>query len=254
MKIGIVSGHKIPNLINNSEKITVETMYGDTSIELSELENHEIFFINRHGKEFNTPPHKINYLANIQAFHSSHVECIFSIGTVGSMKNSIKPGDFVVPHDFIDFTKSRPQSFFDYNRIHIDMSNPYCTPLRDSLIQSCKKIKKVNFHEKAVYLTTEGPRLETVSEIKFFSQIADIVGMTGSPEVTLARERGICYAALCVVCNMATGFQNRLTADEISKIYKEKEPLVSNLLKSTIESLTDKRTCNCKSVLQKASL
>ena len=78
--------------------------------------------------------------------------------------------------------------------------------------------------------------------------------MTGTPEIFLARERGICYAALCVVCNMATGLQNRLIADEISKIYKEKEPLVSNLLKDTIESLTDKRNCNCKNVLQKASL
>lgn len=254
MKIGIISGHKIPNLISNSEKIIVETIYGDTSVEVSELGNHKIFFLNRHGEKSNIPPHKINYLANIQAFHSSHVECIFSIGTVGSMKNNIKPGDFVLPHDFIDFTKLRLQSFFDDKRVHIDMTNPYCTSLRTSLIQICKKIKKASFHEKGIYLTTEGPRLETASEINFFSQLADIVGMTGTPEIVLARERGMCYASLCVVCNMATGLQNRLIADEISKIYKEKEPLISKLLKSTIESLADKRTCKCKNVLQKASL
>jgi 5'-methylthioadenosine phosphorylase len=254
MKIGIISGHKIPNLISNSEKINIETIYGDTSFEVSKMGNHEIFFLNRHGEKSNIPPHKINYLANIQAFFSSHVDCIFSIGTVGSMKNNIKPGDFVLPHDFTDFTKLRSQSFFDDKRVHIDMTDPYCISLRNLIIQSCKKIKNTNIHEKGIYLTTEGPRLETASEIKFFSQIGDVVGMTGSPEIVLAREKGICYATICIVCNMATGLQNRLIADEISQIYKEKEPLVSNLLKDTIESLTDKRNCNCKNVLQKASL
>lgn len=255
MKIGIISGHKIPNLMSDSEKVVVETKYGNTLVEVSKSGNNEIFFINRHGEKSNIPPHKINYLANSQALASSHVESIFSIGTVGSMKRIIKPGDFVIPHDFIDYTKSRPQTFFDDTRVHVDMTNPYCPSLRDQLIQSCKKIKAANFHEKGVYLATEGPRLETASEIHFLSQVADIVGMTGIPEVALARERGMCYVALCVVCNMATGLQKQLTADEISDLYKEQEPVVSNILKSAIESLKNKRrNCNCKNVLHKASL
>jgi len=254
MQIGIISGHKIPDLIKDSEKIMVETPFGDILVEAFELGEHEIFFINRHGEKSNLPPHKVNYLANIQAFASSHVECILSIGTVGSMKKNIQPGYFVVPHDFIDFTKSRQQTFFDNKRVHIDMSKPFCPSLRESLIKNCKKTKGVNIHEKGVYLATEGPRLETASEIKFFSNFADIVGMTAVPEIVLAREKGICYASICVVCNMATGIQNKVTADEISLIYKEKESVISEILHLTIDSIDEKRNCNCKNDLSKATL
>ena len=254
MKIGLISGRRVPNLINNPEKILIETPFGDIPVEISCLGDHELFFIKRHGEKSNLPPHKVNYLGNIQAFASSHVEGILAVGTVGSIKKNITPGDFVVPDDFIDFTKSRPYTFFDEERVHIDMSNPFCQSLRNSLIKNCKQVKDANLHENGVYLTTEGPRLETAAEIRFFSQYADIVGMTLVPEVVLAKEKGICYASLCIVCNMAAGLQSKLPADEISLIYKKKEPYISKMLKSTIESLDDRGRCNCKNVLSKASL
>ena len=254
MKIGIISGHSIADLIKDPEKIMVETAFGDISIEVSRVKKHDLFFINRHGEKSDVPPHKVNYLGNIQAFASSHVECILSIGTVGSMKKSIQPGDFVIPHDFVDFTKSRQQTFFDDKRVHVDMTNPYCPSLRDSLIKNFKKFHEITFHEKGIYLATEGPRLETASEINYFSKFADIVGMTGSPEIVLARERSICYASLCVVCNMAAGLQNKLTADEISRIYTEKESVISNILQLTIDSIDVERDCNCKNDLSKATL
>lgn len=254
MKIGIISGHSIANFIKDPEEIMVETAFGDIYVEVSKMKKHDLFFINRHGEKSNIPPHKVNYLGNVQAFASSHIECILSIGTVGSMKNSIQPGDFVIPHDFIDFTKSRQLTFFDDKRVHVDMTNPYCLSLRDSLIKNCKRVQGTTFHDKGVYLTTEGPRLETASEINYFSKFADIVGMTIVPEVVLARERSICYASLCVVCNMATGLQNKLNADEISKIYTEKEPFISNILHLMIDSIDEKRNCNCKNDLSKATL
>jgi 5'-methylthioadenosine phosphorylase len=255
MKIGVISGRGIPGLAKDKEEIIVETSFGDTLIEIYKHDTHEIFFINRHGEKSNLPPHRVNYLANIQAFDSAHVESIIGIGTVGSMKNEIKPGDFVIPHDFIDSTKSRRLTFFDDKRVHVDMTNPFCPSLRESLIENCKKIKDITFHEEGVYLTTEGPRLETASEIKFFSNFADVVGMTLVPEVVLAREKGICYASLCVVCNMAAGLQRRLTADEISVIFNEKESIVSEILRLTIKSMDSRRgDCSCKGDLKKATL
>ena len=254
MKIGLIGGHKIPSLIKNEESIVVETKYGNVSVESSSIGEHKIFFINRHGKESNIPPHKINYLANIDALAASHVSCILSIGTVGSMKKSIKPGDFVIPHDFIDFTKSRIYTFFDGKRVHIDMTDPYCPSLRETMIDTAKKTATVPIHERGVYLATEGPRLETATEIRYFSQFADIVGMTGVPETVLAREMGICYASICVVCNMATGIQKRLTADEISNLYKKQEPILADFLRNIIKSLHNERTCKCKNILSKAIL
>ena len=170
------------------------------------------------------------------------------------MKKSIKTGDLLIPDDFIDFTKSRKQTFFNDKRVHVDMTNPYCPSLRDSLINNSKKIPGINIHEKGIYLTTEGPRLETVSEVAYFSKFADIVGMTGTPEVVLAREMGICYASLCLVCNMAAGLQKKLDADEITSVYSEKKAIISKILVNTIDTINNNINCNCKSDLSKATL
>jgi len=255
MKIGVIHGHKIPNFAKKTEKIEVETPYGEVNIELANLHDHEIFLLNRHGEKSNLSPHKINYLGNIWALSACHVDCILAVGVVGSLKKNIKPGDFVIPHDFVDLTKSRTYTFFDDKRVHVDMTDPYCPSLRNILIKACKKQgASVKLHDTGVYLATEGPRLETPAEIKLFSQYTDIVGMTAVPEVILAREKGICYASLCVVCNMAAGMQSKLTADEISVLYKKKEPFVSKILKKTIELLDEKTGCGCKKILSKASL
>lgn len=253
MNIGILCGHPLPDLIQHHEKIYVETPYGTVPVFISALGSHDLFFIPRHGEESNLPPHKINYRANIQAFAASHVSCIFSVSTVGSMKKQIQPGDFVVPHDFLDMTKTRTQTFFDDARVHVDMTDPFCPSLRKLMLQSCQKNLKTGFHDSGVYLATEGPRLETAAEIKFFSARADIVGMTTVPEVVLAREKGICYVSLCLVCNMAAGLQHRLPADEIALVYTKKESVISKILQRTIESLHD-MSCRCAIDIAKATL
>lgn len=244
----------MPALIKNPESLSVETPYDKVKVKISKNYGHDLFFINRHGENGNIPPHKINYHSNIQAFNSCHIDCIFSVGTVGSMKTKIKPSDFVIPHDFVDNTKLRKPSFFDDSRVHVDMSSPFCPALRELLISKCKEIKKIVIHSNGVYLCTEGPRLETVSEIKIFSQVADIVGMTNVPEVILAREVGICYASLCVVCNMAAGLQNRLAANEISSVYGKLEPIVSEVLENAIKSINEKKDCNCRKIVSEASI
>ena len=254
MKIGLLCGHRIPDLLNTKETLTVETKYGSIPVEISSIGTHNIFFINRHGPQVNLPPHKINYRGNIEALAVSHVDCIFSVGTVGSLHKQMKSGDIVVPHDFIDFTKSRPQTFFESERVHVDMTNPYCPQMRKQLLTAAKKTHSLTVHDHGVYLATEGPRLETVSEISFFSQFADVVGMTGVPEVVLAREKGICYAFLCLVSNMAAGLQSEIPADAIKKIYTQKQPYLSKILKSTITHLEKKQKCSCKTDILKAKL
>jgi len=254
MKIGIICGHQMPDLLKNPEKIRVDTPYGEIIMYASTLGAHEVYFILRHGEQSNLPPHRVNHRGNIQAFASSHVSSIFSIGTVGSMKKNIHPGDLVIPHDFIDATKSRVQTFFDDRRVHVDMTEPFCSSLRDVLKKICEKTPDVTCHETGVYLVTEGPRLETAAEIKLFSRVADVVGMTMVPEVILAREKGICFASLCIVCNMAAGLQHRLTADEIASVYRKKEPLISTIVRLAIRSLDENFSCQCPTDVSKAAL
>ncbi len=245
MKIGLICGQEINELINDSEEIIVETNYGNTLINFKKLENNDVFFINRHGENKKIPPHNINYRANIQALKSCNIENIISIFTVGSMKKTILTGDFVIPNDFIDFTKSRCLTYFENDRVHIDMNNPFCPSLRKLLIESCKIVDDKKIHNRGVYLTTEGPRLETSSEINLFSNYADIVGMTLVPEIILAREQNICYAALCVICNMAAGLQNELKTDEISKTFIDKKPVIIKVIKKLIKNIENKKKCKC---------
>jgi len=254
MRIGILCGHLMPDLLKNPEKITVHTPYGDIPLHTSTLGDHEIFFIHRHGEQGNLPPHRVNHLGNIHALSVSHVSAVFSVGTVGSMKKNIRPGDLVIPHDFIDATKSRPVTFFDDQRVHVDMTEPFCPSLRDILLKNCRNLKGITVHDNGVYLVTEGPRLETAAEIQLYSKAADIVGMTLAPEVILAREKGLCFTSLCLVCNMAAGLQQRLPADEITALYKKKEPLISKILQLTIQSLDEKQPCLCPSDVSKATL
>ncbi len=234
MRLGIICGHNLEEITNNSEELNIETIYGNVKVFCKKIDGVDIFFINRHGKNKNIPPHKINYHANIEAFESCKIKYIISIFTVGSLKKNIGIGDFVIPDDFIDFTKSRCLSFFENNRIHMDMSKPFCDLLRKLLIKSCCIIEKNNVHEKGTYLVTEGPRLETPAEIKLFSNYTDIVGMTLIPEIALAKEKNICYAAICLVCNMAAGLQTELKTDDISKIFIEKKSLLFKIIKNSI--------------------
>jgi 5'-methylthioadenosine phosphorylase len=254
MKIGILCGHQMPDLMKNPERIRVDTPYGEVIMLVTVLGDHELFFIQRHGERANLPPHQVNHLGNIHAFASGHVSCVFSIGTVGSMRTTIQPGALVIPHDFIDVTKSRPMTFFDDRRIHVDMTEPFCSSLRNLLWTSCRKFKDIMVHDKGVYLATEGPRLETAAEIKLYSMVADIVGMTLVPEVVLAREKGMCFASLCLVCNMAAGLQKKLPADEIASVYIKKEKAISQVVQQTIQSLDKKQSCGCPRDVSKAVL
>ena len=246
MKIGIISGYDIKNIIDESEKIIIETEYGNVQINVKEIDNKSVFFINRHGQNKDIPPHKINYRANIKALSSSNIKNIISIGTVGSLNKNIKTGSFLIPNDFIDFTKSRLNTYFDDDRIHVDMSKPLCPNIRNILINNCKKIKNNKLTKNGIYLTTEGPRLETASEISYYSKIADVVGMTLGQEIILSRELKMCYAALCIICNMGTGLQKKLEINEMEKILTKNKTKISKIIFNTIKDINDTKNCECQ--------
>lgn len=245
MKIGILCGHPLSNLLDKYESISVETSYGLTELLVGHIGKDQIFFINRHGNSSSLPPHRASYLANMEALSSSHVDYVLSVGTVGSMKPEIKPGDFVVPDDFFDATHSRPLTFFEDRRVHVDMTDPFCPLLRQSLITARSSLNTGNVHRTGVYVATQGPRLETAAEVRFFASVGDIVGMTLVPEVVLAREKGLCFASICLVCNMAAGLQSTLSVRDIKRIYAEKESMIASLLKITIRNLTAEKDCDC---------
>lgn len=254
MKIGILCGHPMNDLFEEYQEINVETPYGDVHMLVGEVQHHQVFFINRHGYDSKILPHLIEYRANIQALSSSHVDCAISIGTVGSMKKDIRPGDIVIPHDFFDATHSRQTTFLPDQRVHVDMTDPFCPSLRSNFIRAGKSMGNITVHEQGVYVATQGPRLETVAEIGFYATVGDIVGMTLVPEVILAREKGLCFLSVCVVCNMAAGLQKDLPVGDIKRMYGEKKTLIASMIKKTMQDLGSESDCFCQKKIQDALL
>lgn len=248
MKIGVIGGTGYYSI--DGEEIEIETEYGVVKTTHFIKHGNDIFFISRHGKGHEFPAHKVRYHANIMAMKNIGVEAIVGISTVGSMKKEIPPGSIFIPDDFIDFT-GRNSTFFDDVAIHIDMSIPFCPVVRKLVVEKAKKYADVY---EGVYVATNGPRLETKAEIRMFSKFGDAVGMTLVPEAVLAREAGICYASLCVVSNYAAGMQERLSIEEIKRVYQKVKPAVNKIIDEIIMDMPAERDCSCRNAAEEGRL
>ena len=254
--VAIIGGTGFGDISKNARRVRLRTPYGEASPVFAEtMENKRVILLLRHGRNHSIPPHKVNYRANVYALHNTGVKRILATNAVGAINRDLKPGDIVVPNDFVDFTKLRPTTFYDNSPVtHVDLSEAYCPEMRKLLVENAKK-HDLRVWEKAVLVCTEGPRFETPAEVELFRRLGcDVVGMTGVPEVVLARELQMCYASICYVSNMAAGMQQRLTASEVSTVSKQILPELKEVLIETVASLPDERgeNCNCAHSLQDA--
>lgn len=247
VKIAIIGGSGFEKFFEGIRQIRIGTPYGvPPPLIIGRIGEKDTAFLSRHGPDHSIPPHRVNYRANIYGLHSIGVERIIALNAVGAINPNFKPGDLVMPHDFADFTKMRPTTFYDEAPVnHIDVTQPYCPEVR-KLISKISKSSGISLWDTAVLVCTEGPRFETAAEIEMFRRLGfDIVGMSGVPEVVLARELGICYASLCFVTNMAAGMQERLTPSEVAEVSKQVMPKVRQILIDTIAALPLERTGKC---------
>lgn len=229
----------------------VETPYGVVEPVIGNLANCEIVFMSRHGRNHATPPHLVNYRANIWALRKLGVQKILATAAVGSLSSSFRLGELVLLDQFLDFTKSRPQTFYEGGKqgvLHVDMTEPYCSAVRRVIMAASEHL---GFAVKngACYVCTEGPRFETPAEIRMFQRLgADLVGMTSVPEVVLARELGMCYASIGMVTNEAAGIATHpLTHAEVMESMKELGVKVAQLIQATYELWTPDQNCLCAS-------
>ena len=251
--IGIIGGsgvYEITNKADSSSSKVVKTDYGDVEVTILDIFSKKVAFIPRHAQGHSIPPHKINYRANIDALKSVGVTKIIATNSVGSMNEDMPPGSFVIPDDFLDFSQNRAKTFFEDKVVHVDVTQPYCVSLKDVLNQSGDVILG------GTYVCTEGPRFETPAEIKMFKMLGgDLVGMTGLPEVTLAREREICYTSICIVSNYASGISNtNLTIDEVFEMLKIKEVELLELIYNFIKNVDESKDCSCLHALDGAEV
>ena len=200
---------KLPGLYITQRQV-VRTPYGPPSGALTsgELDGHPVIFLARHGYGHTIPPHLVNYRANIWALHSQRVTHVVSVATVGGIHPDFTPGRLAVPDQIIDYTHGRETTFDDYSEgpvTHFDYTWPYCEDMRQRCMQALREAGE-DFMAAGTYAAVQGPRLETKAEIDRLERDgADMVGMTGMPEAYLAREKGLCYAAIAASANWAAG-------------------------------------------------
>jgi len=221
--IGLIAGTGFYDLpaLKDGESRELDTLYGKAQIRSGEWNGARLIFLTRHGVGHSIPPHLINYRANIKAMKDLGVEQIIAINVVGGINPTLSPGDLCLVDDFIDFTSGRQHTFSDGSKPgvqHVDLTRPYDAKIQSALRQSAKE-SGILLHENGVYAGFNGPRFETPSEIRLAALAgATVVGMTGCPEVSLARELGIAYASIALVVNPAAGLSEaEITMDEINK-------------------------------------
>lgn len=268
-EIGVFGGSGFYDLIENAKEFEIETPFGKPSdkISIGSINKKRVVFIPRHGQGHKLPPHKIPYKANLWAMKKIGVKRIISPAAVGSLNPFIKPGDFVICDQFVNWTKNRDDSFYHGKEVenikksdrvaHFSIADPYCDELRKIAIKTCKKTD-ISFHEAGTIVIIEGPRFSTKAESQFFSaQNWDIVNMTAYPEVALARELGICYLNIGLVTDYDAGLINNkkikpVTLKEVIKIFNENNIKIKNLIFEIINNIPKIKKCKCDGYLDEA--
>lgn len=247
-----------PQILKDIREERLNTPYGEVEVKIGTYCNREIAFLPRHGAGHSVPPHKINYRANIKALQQLGVKKVVATAAVGSLNPDMAPGKFVLIDQFIDFTKSRPATFFEGGEqgvVHIDMTEPYCSELREVISRAAGLLGQ-QLIEGGTYVCSEGPRFETPAEIRAFRLFGgDLVGMTSCPEVVLARECEMCYATVAMVTNFAAGISSQaLTHIEVVETMRENSRNLRELLMKTMEIIPEERSCTCQTALKELGM
>lgn len=239
--VAIIGGSGLTNLKNLeiSRRQMMRTPYGEPSgpMAIGSICGEEAVFLPRHGPGHTIPPHEVNYRANIWALKNVGVSKVIAVGAVGAI-TGLPPAGLMIPDQIIDYTYGRHHTFFsggDKKVMHVDFTGPYCEELRQVLIEAAAAAD-IPVRTEGTYAATQGPRFETAAEIRRLERDgADVVGMTGMPEAALARELGLCYAAIAVSANPAAGkSEEPISLKEITRRLNDGMVKVRTLLESAI--------------------
>ena len=242
--LGIIGGTGVDELEGLELRASheVRTPYGSPSRAIQEgvFAGAPVYFLQRHGSPRAIPPHDINYRANLRALQSLGVEEVVAINAVGGITPAMEPGRLVIPHQLIDYTWGREHTVDEGGEQglkHIDFTEPYDRQLRQLLLAVAEEAGIPHIAE-GVYGATQGPRLETAAEINRMARDGcDLVGMTGMPEASLARELGLAYASICMVVNPAAGLSEQpISLDMMRETLEREAGAVRKLLQQLLRA------------------
>ena len=226
--LGIIGGSGIYDIegLSDVRWEAVNSPYGAPSDELmfGKLGDQQIVFLPRHGRGHRVPPSELNFRANIDVLKRAGVTEILSLSAVGSLREDLAPGTFVIIDQFIDRTFARVKSFFETGLVaHVSMADPVCGRLGDEIAEAAEEVG-INLVRGGTYLVMEGPQFSSRAESELYrSWGCSVIGMTNMPEAKLAREAEICYATVAMVTDYDCWHDDHdaVTVDQVIKILLE---------------------------------
>src|SRR5512139_869863 len=260
--LGIIGGSGVYDIegLANKRWQRVESPFGEPSDELlfGELNGQQMVFLPRHGRGHKIPPSEINFRANIDALKRAGVTDVISVSAVGSLREHLPPGTFVIVDQFIDRTFAREKSFFGNGLVaHVSMAHPVCKRLGDH-IEAAAKEAGISAMRGGTYLVMEGPQFSSLAESELYRTWGcDVIGMTNMPEAKLAREAELCYATVAMVTDYDCWHPGHddVTVDQIIKVLLANADKARSLVKHAVPHIggdDQACECGCRSVLQHA--
>jgi 5'-methylthioadenosine phosphorylase len=257
--VGIIGGSGLYEMegLANIETVSLKTPFGDPSDAyiVGRLEEVRVAFLPRHGKGHRIAPSSLNYRANIYGMKKLGVDWIIGVSAVGSMKESIHPGDMVIPDQLIDRTVSRPNTFFNDGIVgHVSFADPFC-PILSQILYEAGKEAGATVRKSGTYLCMEGPQFSTRAESTLYrSWGVDIIGMTNLPEAKLAREAEICYATMAFATDYDCWHQEAgdVSIGDVLRILAQSAKTAKTAIRRAVQLLPAQRTCVCSTALEHA--
>jgi 5'-methylthioadenosine phosphorylase len=257
--IGVIGGSGLYSMsgLTNTREIRVKTPFGEPSdaIVLGMLEGKRVAFLARHGRGHRILPGEINYRANVYAMKLLGVERIISVSAVGSLKEDLRPGEFLVADQFFDRTKNRISTFFGDGIVaHVAFAHPTCGQLSGILADACVH-EAVKVHRRGTYVCIEGPQFSTLAEAEVHRKLGfEVIGMTNVTEARLAREAELCYATIAMITDYDCWHPEHesVTASQIMATLSQNAENAQRVLRTAIRELPADRSCKCGSALQHA--
>jgi 5'-methylthioadenosine phosphorylase len=257
--IGIIGGSGLYSMsgLTDTREIRVKTPFGEPSdaIVLGMLEGKRVAFLARHGRGHRILPGEINYRANVYAMKMLGVERIISVSAVGSLQEELRPGEFLVPDQFVDRTKRRVSTFFGDGLVaHMAFAHPVCAQVTTALADASVHCG-VPVHRRGTYICMEGPQFSTLAEAHMHRQLKfDVIGMTNVTEAKLAREAEICYATIAMITDYDCWHPEHesVTASQVIATLNQNAANAQKVLREAVHALPAERSCKCGVALKNA--
>ena len=257
--IGIIGGSGLYAMtgLRDVRELRVKTPFGDPSeaIALGTLEGKRVAFLARHGRGHRILPSEINFRANIYALKDLGVERVISVSAVGSLQEDLRPGEFLVPDQFVDRTKARVSTFFGGGLVaHVAFDKPTCGQVSGVLADASVHCG-VKVHRRGVYVCIEGPQFSTLAEAHVHRQLRfEVIGMTNATEAKLAREAELCYSTIAMITDYDCWHPEHesVTATQIIRTLNQNAENAQRVLREAVRAMPPERHCKCGVALQHA--